>query len=97
MNWYAVLLLALAAISTYPFSSRPVFVAFFLYAFALGTSFPGLGDLQLKMGLIESEFGLSVIGLPCDIQLSLLVANWIISYFALTQIMIFGLIMIVCS
>ena len=86
-----------AAISTYPFSSRPVFVAFFLYAFALGTLFPRLGDLQLEMGLSESELGLSLIGLPLGVQLSLLVANRIISYLTLAQIMIFGLIMIVCS
>ena len=59
-----------AAISTYPFSSRPVFVAFFLYAFALGTLFPRLGDLQLEMGLSESELGLSLIGLPLGVQLS---------------------------
>ena len=87
----------LAAISTYTFSRRPVFVAFFLYAFALGTLFPRLGDLQLEMGLSESELGLSLIGLPLGVQLSLLVANRIISYLTLAQIMIFGLIMIVCS
>ena len=86
-----------ANISTYPFSSRPVFVAFFLYAFALGTLFPRLGDLQLEMGLSESELGLSLIGLPLGVQLSLLVANRIIGYLELAEIMIFGLIMIVCS
>ena len=49
------------------------------------------------MGLSESELGLSLIGLPLGVQLSLLIANRIISYLALAQIMIFGLIMIVCS
>ena len=83
MSRYAVLLLEHATISTYPFSSRPVFVAFFLYAFALGTLFPRLGDLQLEMGLSESVLGLSLIGLPLGVQLSLLVANRIISELSL--------------
>lgn len=87
----------LAAISAYTFSSRPVFLAFFLYAFALGTIFPRLGDLQLKIGLSESELGLSLIGLPLGVQLSLLLANRIVSYFTLAQIMIFGLIIITSS
>ena len=49
------------------------------------------------MSLSESELGLSLIGLPLGVQLSLLVANRIISYLTLAQIMIFGLIMIVCN
>ena len=97
MKTYAVLLSEPSVISAYPFSSRPVFVAFFLYAFALGTLFPRLGDLQLEIGLSESELGLSLIGLPLGVQLSLLVANRIVNYFKLAQIMIFGLIMITSS
>ena len=79
MSWYVVPLLEPATISTYLFSGRPVFIALFLYAFALGTLFPRLGDLQLEMGLSESVLGLSLIGLPLGVQLSLLVANRIIS------------------
>ena len=80
----------IAAISAYLFSSRPVFVAFFLYAFALGTIFPRLGDLQLEIGLSESELGLSLIGLPIGVEPPLLAANRIVNYFTLAQIMIFG-------
>ena len=86
-----------ADISAYPFSSRPVYAAFFLYAFSLGILFPRLGDLQLEIGLSESELGLSLIGLPLGVQLSLLVSNRIVGYFTLAQIMIFGLFMITSS
>ena len=48
------------------------------------------------MGLSESELGLSLIGLPLGVQLSLLVANRIINYLTLADHN-FGLIMIVCS
>ena len=97
MQISAVLLLECVAISAYLFSSRPVFLAFFLYAFALGTLFPRLGDLQLEMGLSESQLGLSLMGLPIGVQLSLLVANRIVSYYSLARVMIFGLIMIKAS
>ena len=97
MQISAVLLLECATISAYLFSSRPVFLAFFLYAFALGTLFPRLGDLQLEMGLSESQLGLSLMGLPIGVQLSLLVANRIVSYYSLARVMIFGLIMIKAS
>ena len=70
------------------------FSGLFLYAFALGTIFPRLGDLQLEMGLSETQLGLSLMGLPIGVQLSLLVANRIVNYFTLAQVMIFGLIMI---
>ena len=72
-------------------------MAFFLYAFGLGTLFPRIGDLQQEMGLSESQIGLSLIGLPLGVQLSLLVANKVVSHFTLTQVMIFGLIMITAS
>lgn len=72
-------------------------MAFFLYAFGLGTLFPRIGDLQQEMGLSESQIGLSLIGLPLGVQISLLVANKVVSYFTLTQVMIFGLIMITAS
>ena len=97
MQISAVLLLECVAISAYLFSSRPVFLAFFLYAFALGTLFPRLGDLQLEMDLSESQLGLSLMGLPIGVQLSLLVANRIVSYYSLAQVMVFGLIMIKAS
>ena len=68
-----------------------------MYAFALGTLFPRLGDLQLEMGLSKSQLGLSLIGLPLGVQLSLLVANRIVSHFTLAQVMILGLFIISAS
>ena len=93
LSFYWSLLLSLTIL----FQAVLFFVAFFLYAYALGSLFPRLGDLQLEMRLSESELGLSLIGLPLGVQLSLLVANRIVSYLALAQIMIFGLKIILCS
>lgn len=84
-------------ISAYPFTSRPVFLAFFLYAFALGTLFPRLGDLQILMGLSEGELGLSLVGLPLGVQLSLLVADRVVGRFSMARVMIIGLSLIAAS
>lgn len=72
-------------------------MAFFLYSFALGTLFPRLGDLQLQMGLSEGQLGLALIGAPVGVQLSLLVANRIVGWFSLSQVMIVGLSLIAAS
>ncbi|MGB0163219.1 MAG: MFS transporter [Candidatus Puniceispirillaceae bacterium] len=69
-------------------------MAFFLYSFALGTLFPRLGDLQLQMGLSEGELGLSLVGAPIGVQLSLLVANHVVARFSLAKVMITGLAVI---
>ena len=58
-------------------------MAFFLYSFALGTLFPRMGDLQLQMGLSEGELGMSLVGAPIGVQLSLLVANHVVARFSL--------------
>ena len=49
------------------------------------------------MDLSETQLGLSLIGLPLGVQLSLLVANRIVNYFTLAQVMNAGLIMIMAS
>lgn len=74
-----------------------MFLAFLLYAFALGTLFPRLGDLQLQMGLSEGELGLSIVGLPLGVQLSLLAADRIVARLSMARVMIIGLGVIAAS
>ena len=56
--------------------------------------FRGWGDLQLQMGLSEGELGLSLVGAPIGVQLSLLVANHVVARFSLAKVMITGLAVI---
>ena len=60
------------------FKGNPAYVAFFLYAFVLGSLFPRIGDLQLHLGINEGTLGLALIGLPFGVQISLLVADKIL-------------------
>ena len=53
-----------------------------------------MGDLQLQMGLSEGELGLSLVGAPIGVQLSLLVANHVVARFSLAKVMITGLAVI---
>ena len=59
---------------------------FLFIFFALGTLFPRLGDLQLQMGLSQGELGLSLVGAPLGVQLSLLVANHVVARFSLAKV-----------
>lgn len=70
---------------------QPIFIGFFIYAFALGSLFPRIGDLQVKMGLTESMLGLSLIGLPIGLQISLLMAAKLLTIVSIRQVMIIGM------
>ena len=60
--------------------TSPVYLAFFIYAFALGSLFPRLGDLQIHLGVKEGTLGLALIGLPLGLQISLLMAEKVLKY-----------------
>ena len=72
--------------------AHSVFLAFFIYAFSLGMLFPRLGDIQLSLGIGESVLGLSMLGLPIGLQISLLLADKMLNRFTLQQVMIGGII-----
>ena len=60
------------------FSNTPknaVYFGFFIYAFALGSLFPRLADLQMQMGISKAELGLALAGLPAGVQITLLFAD----------------------
>ena len=80
-----------------PYSSQPVFRAFFIYAVALGTLFPRLGDIQIAMGVGEALLGLSILGLPVGLQISLLVADKLLRHFTMGQVMVAGTALIGCA
>ena len=67
-----------------------IFLSFFIYAFVLGTLFPRIGDLQQQMGLGEGALGLSIIGLPLGLQLSLIMADRVLRRVSMRIIMIVG-------
>ena len=52
-----------------------VYFGFFIYAFALGSLFPRLADLQLQMGISKAALGLALAGLPAGVQVTLLFAD----------------------
>ena len=83
--------------SEQPYSSQPVFRAFFIYAVALGTLFPRLGDIQIAMGVGEALLGLSILGLPVGLQISLLVADKLLRHFTMGQVMVAGTALIGCA
>ena len=62
------------------YKSSPVYIAFFIYAFALGSLFPRIGDLQIQLGVQEGTLGIALIGLPFGVQISLLLADKILKY-----------------
>ena len=73
------------------YKSRPVYIAFFIYAFALGSLFPRIGDLQKQLGVEEGTLGLALIGLPLGVQISLLLADKILKYFNIRHVMLIGI------
>ena len=73
------------------YKSRPVYIAFFIYAFALGSLFPRIGDLQKQLGVEEGTLGLALIGLPLGVQTSLLLADKILKYFNIRHVMLIGI------
>ena len=46
-----------------------VYFSFFIYSFSIGSFFPRIGDLQLKMNIGESILGLALMGLPLGVQI----------------------------
>ena len=52
-----------------------VYFSFFIYSFSIGSFFPRIGDLQLKMNIGESILGLALMGLPLGVQISLILAD----------------------
>ena len=52
------------------YSSRYVYLFFFLYSFTFGMIFPRIGDLQIQMGIGESYLGLALSGLPIGVQVA---------------------------
>ena len=80
--------------SPYSYHHKPVFLAFFFYAFGLGILFPRLGDLQLQLGLTEGILGLSLIGLPLGVQVALLFSETILRHITLRTVMIAGVAII---
>ena len=73
------------------YNSSPVYIAFFVYAFALGTLFPRIGDLQIQLGVQEGTLGLALIGLPLGVQVSLLLADKILKYLNTRHVMLIGI------
>lgn len=78
----------------YTYRRKPVFLAFFFYAFGLGILFPRLGDLQLQLGLSEGILGLALIGLPIGVQVALLFSETILRRLSLRIVMIAGVAII---
>jgi len=72
--------------------AHAVFAAFFFYAFSLGMLFPRLGDIQLSLGIGEATLGLSMLGLPIGLQISLLLADKVLNHLSLRQVMLGGII-----
>ena len=73
------------------FKGNPAYVAFFIYAFVLGSLFPRIGDLQLNLGINEGTLGLALIGLPFGVQISLLVADKILKCLNIRYVMLLGI------
>ena len=78
------------AIKRFQNPAHSVFLAFFIYAFSLGMLFPRLGDIQLSLGIGEAVLGLSMLGLPIGLQISLLLADKVLNYVSLPKVMIGG-------
>jgi len=76
--------------TSYTPSAKPVYLGFFIYAFALGTLFPRIGDIQHQLGVEEGALGLAITGLPIGVQLSLLLADRIMKILSIKSVMNIG-------
>ena len=68
-----------------------VYFSFFIYSFSIGSFFPRIGDLQLKMNIGESILGLALMGLPLGVQISLIIADKILQIFGIRLVMCLGI------
>lgn len=55
--------------------ARRVFAAFAIYAHAMGSIFPRLGDVQMGMGVTKAELGMGLIGAPIGTLIALTFAT----------------------
>lgn len=55
--------------------SRQVFASFATYAFAMGSIFPRIGDVQMQMGVTTGALGLGLIGAPIGTLIALTFAT----------------------
>ncbi|NQZ31903.1 MAG: MFS transporter [Oceanospirillaceae bacterium] len=68
-----------------------VYLMFYIYALALGSIFPRLGDLQLKMHLGEAALGLALLGFALGTQISLAFANTVLKYVSARKIILISI------
>ena len=68
-----------------------VYFYFFVYSFSIGAFFPRLGDLQSQMNIGEGTLGLSLIGLPVGVQISLLFADKVLRVLKFRIVVCFGI------
>ena len=80
---------------------RNIYFSFFIYSFCLGVFFPRIGDLQNQMGIGETTLGLTLLGPPIGVQISLLFADKILSLLGFRLVMCLGVpilgLALVCS
>ena len=80
---------------------RNIYFSFFIYSFCLGVFFPRIGDLQNQMGIGETTLGLTLLGPPIGVQISLLFADKIFSLLGFRLVMCLGVpilgLALVCS
>ena len=69
---------------------RNIYFSFFIYSFCLGVFFPRIGDLQNQMGIGETTLGLTLLGPPIGVQISLLLADKIFSLLGFRLVMCLG-------
>ena len=69
---------------------RNIYFSFFIYSFCLGVFFPRIGDLQNQMGIGETTLGLTLLGPPIGVQISLLFADKIFSLLGFRLVMCLG-------
>ncbi len=71
-----------------------VFLAFCIYAMALGAIFPRLGGMQLQMGIAEGQLGMSVIGAALGVQLSLFITGRVFRAVGFRWTLLVGIVLI---
>ena len=69
---------------------RNIYFSFFIYSFCLGVFFPRIGDLQNQMGIGETTLGLTLLGPPIGVQISLLFADKIFALLGFRLVMCLG-------
>ena len=74
-----------------------VYFAFFIDAFALGSLFPRLADLQLQMGISKATLGLALTGLSAGVQFTLLFADRLVRQISFMLLLVFGITVICLS